>query len=658
MRVALVLFFALLCTGPTPAWAQRVVQHGEIVIMEGDSTLVAGSAGSRQIGPEQQIAIVERFFEHYPDEFDELVIWPTFEDLGVGGAYFTSNVPASSARLLGFVNMNQVGTFGPTSVQPVLGQEFSHAWLAFVSYIDPTTGTVSQELLGRMSAHWSQLMDAEGSVQDGIDWEDNGDGTFTVVGANNKWSPLDLYLMGFNDPDEVPDFFVLRDAVPVGGGPPIGPLGPVGIGTTVTATKVVVSVQDVIDAEGGLPPADTRQHDYRVGFVMITEPGVSAEAVFPTADQLDLIRLDWNQVAEGWFNGKGTMCTDLTVPCDVPHARFVSGRFLEGDDSDGDGVLEPKEQAEVEITWHNTGIGETAGAVASLAPVDERFTTPGDVGISTMAEGGTGTSIHLLEVPGDIECGEAVSFEATARIEAREFSGTLTFIPGVVEGSIDDFSTDGGYRANVDMADTAMAGMWDYGVAELIEHEGRTLQPNGGAGGENDNAWWTGYEMGFDWKANDVDTGLTTLTSMPMDVSGLYQPKLRYSVWYAALSFNGPEPVATTGDDLVVEASSDDGVTWVEIDRVAGDPRAWERREAAFVDVDTSSTVRVRFVAQDAGDEQNLVEIGIDDIQIVSLSPDCDGGGCGCVAGGTGTGAGAGGVLLLFGLALVRRRRA
>lgn len=657
MKVGLVLVFALMCFGPRLAMAQRVVQHGEIVIMEGDASIVGGSAGQRQIGPEQQISIVELFLEHYPDEFDELVIWPTFEDLGVGGAYFTSNVPASSERLLGFVNMNQVGTFGPSSVQPVLGQEFSHAWLAFVSYIDPTSGTVSQELLGRMSAHWSQLMDAEGSVQDGADWEDNGDGTFTVVGYMNKFSPLDLYLMGFNDPEDVPDFFVLRDAVPVGGGPPIGPLGPVGVGTTVTATKVVVTVQDIIDAEGGLPPADTRQHDYRVAFIMITEPGVSAEAVFPTADQLDLIRVDWNQIAEGWFNGKGTMCTDVNVPCDVPHARFVSGRFLEGEESDGDGILEPNEQAAVEITWHNTGIGETAGAVAILDPVDERFVDPADVTISTMAEDGTGTSVHLLDVPGDIECGEPLGFEATSRIEAREFTGTLTFIPGVIEGPIDDFSTDGGYRANVDMTDTAMSGIWDYGKAELIEHEGRTLQPNGGAGGENDNAWWTGREVGFDWKANDVDTGLTTLTSMPIDLSELYKPKLRYSVWYAALSFNGLEPAPTSGDDLVVEASSDDGATWVEIDRVAGDPRAWERREAAFIGVDTSAPVRVRFVAQDAGDEQNLVEIGIDDIQIVSLSPDCDGGGgCGCVVGGTGTGAGA--VLLLFGLALIRRRRA
>ncbi len=169
--------------------------------------------------------------------------------------------------------------------------------------------------------------------------------------------------------------------------------------------------------------------------------------------------------------------------------------------------------------------------------------------------------------------------------------------------------------------------------------------------------------VGFDWKANDVDTGLTTLTSMPIGLFALYEPKLRYSVWHAALSFNGPEPVATAGDDLVVEASSDDGVTWVEIDRVAGDPRAWERREAAFVDVDTSVPVRVRFVAQDAGAEQNLVEIGIDDIQIVSLSPDCEGdggggGGCGCVVGGTGTGAGGAAALLLLGLALVRRRGA
>jgi hypothetical protein len=650
--------FVLSLSLAAPAAAQRIIQHGEIVIMEGDSTLVAGGAGQRQIGPAEQIAIVEHFLESYPDEFDELIIWPTFEDLGVGGAYFTSNVPGSSARLLGFVNMNQVGTFG-SGVMPVLGQEFSHAWLAFVSFIDPTSGSVSQDLLGRMGAHWSQLLDANGSVQDGADWEDNGDGTFSVVGYMNKWSRLDLYLMGFVDPEEVPEFFLLRDAVTEPGGQPVGALGPVNVGTTVTATKVPVGVDDIIAAEGGLPPANTRQHDYRLAFVLITEPGVTAEQVIPTAEQLDLIRTEWNSTAEAWFENRGTMCTDVTVPCDIPHARFASGRFLEGEPSDGDGVLEPGEHANVEITWNNTGIGATVGATATLVPADERFTAPADVAITEMAEGATGTSVHDLEVPGDVSCGEAVEFEVTAHIEQREFKGSLVFIPGVVEGAIDGFSTDGGYRANIAMEDTAMSGVWDYGKAELVEHEGRTLQPNGGAGGVEDSAWWTGREMGFDWKANDVDTGFTTLTSAPLDLAGMYKPSLRYSVWYAALSFNGPEPAPTTGDDLVVEASSDEGVTWVEIDRVEGDPRAWERRDAAFEGLDTSAPVLVRFVARDAGDEQNLVEIGIDDVQIVSLSQDCagGGGGCGCELGaGSGAGQGALALLVSIGLVVLRRR--
>jgi MYXO-CTERM domain-containing protein len=164
--------------------------------------------------------------------------------------------------------------------------------------------------------------------------------------------------------------------------------------------------------------------------------------------------------------------------------------------------------------------------------------------------------------------------------------------------------------------------------------------------------------MGFDWKANDVDTGFTTLTSMPMDLSAMYEPKLRYSVWYVALSFNGPEPVPTDGDELVVQASSDDGVTWTEIDRVEGDPRAWERREAPFANVDTGAPVRVRFVATDQGSEQNLVEVGIDDVQIVSLSKDCEGGGggCGCKVGGRGTGGTAAFVLFALGLIAVRSR--
>lgn len=643
----------------TPAAAQGVVvQYGEIVVMEGDGEIVGGASGSYQIGPANQVAILDRFYQHYPDEFDEVVVWTSFRDAANPGAYFTSGVPSPANRLIGFVNMNQVGMWGQ-SVIPVIGQEFSHAWLAFASFVDPATSLESDELLGRDFAHWSALMDADGSVQDGIDWEDNGDGTFTCVGVMNKWSELDLWYMGFVEASEVSDFALLRNATVVGSGTPITPTSQVSVGTTVNAQHIMVSIDDVIAADGNQPPTSTRQHDFRLAFVLVTEPGQSAAAAQGTADQLDLIRREWNDKAEEWLWYRGTMCTDTTAPCDIPHARFVTGRFTEGMDADGDGVVEPGERSDVEVDWRNTGIGTTTGATASLTTEDMRFEQPASVALDDIPEGAVGTSVFDLAIPGELACGDAVTFDVVSTIGMREFHGQLVFIAGVVEGAIETFATPASYVANPNSDDTASSGGWAYGIAELVEYEGRTTQPSGGADGPDDPAWWTGTEMGFDWKANDLDAGLTTLVSPAFDLTGLYEPSLRYRVWYAALSFNGPSPVATQGDDLVVEASVDDGATWVEIDRVSGEPRAWELREAPLGElVDyRDGPVRFRFTAQDGGDEQNLVEVGIDDVQLVSLSADCEGssgGGCGCRAG---DGQGGLGGLLLLGLLAIRRRR-
>ena len=52
-------------------------------------------------------------------------------------------------------------------------------------------------------------------------WQDNFDGSFTQLDDDyyvpaTGWSYLDLYLMGFISPTEVPDFFILRNLVPAG----------------------------------------------------------------------------------------------------------------------------------------------------------------------------------------------------------------------------------------------------------------------------------------------------------------------------------------------------------------------------------------------------------------------------------------------------------
>ena len=61
----------------------------------------------------------------------------------------------------------------------------------------------------------------EASIMGGVNWKDNGDGTFTQL-ANGTMNPasgfsyLELYLMGFLPASKVPDFFILRNQKNVG----------------------------------------------------------------------------------------------------------------------------------------------------------------------------------------------------------------------------------------------------------------------------------------------------------------------------------------------------------------------------------------------------------------------------------------------------------
>jgi hypothetical protein len=102
-------------------------------------------------------------------------------------------------------------------------------------------------------------------------WQDNFDGTFTQLDDNyyvpaTGYSYLDLYLMGFTSASEVPDFFMLKNLVPVGkdaNGHPI-----------FKADRTKITIQDVIAAEGlRLPDVDHSQRDFNTGMVMVVEHG-------------------------------------------------------------------------------------------------------------------------------------------------------------------------------------------------------------------------------------------------------------------------------------------------------------------------------------------------------------------------------------------------
>lgn len=68
----------------------------------------------------------------------------------------------------------------------------------------------------RQCAHWSKFVDTNASYLDGIKWTDNGNGTFTSVEEEVRFSPWDLYMMGLiqNTQTELPALYRILNPNP------------------------------------------------------------------------------------------------------------------------------------------------------------------------------------------------------------------------------------------------------------------------------------------------------------------------------------------------------------------------------------------------------------------------------------------------------------
>jgi hypothetical protein len=191
-----------------------------------------------------------------------------------------------------------------------IAHEMGHRWAAFVS------ARVNGDTIPLGPTHWAMGLQApvafpyqrpvEASAMGGGVWQDNYDGTFTQLDDNyyvpaTGWSYLDLYLMGFIAPGEVPDFFILNKLAPAGRdtiGRPI-----------YRAERAKVTIQDVIAVEGPrLPDVDHSQKNFNTGMVVVVEHGH-----VPSAELLEKtngIRLRWMDYWTTTTGHRSTMTAD------------------------------------------------------------------------------------------------------------------------------------------------------------------------------------------------------------------------------------------------------------------------------------------------------------------------------------------------------------
>ncbi len=245
--------------------------------------------------------------ESLGDEFDFLALYTDFrmdrqetgaagfgslgDDVRVGGHNFGDPANYCSAGQLqsgqvtdyiGVPRFAKSGTDGGASYDNydryvnLLAHEIGHRWLS-----SKFATIAGQDIrIGDPTGHWLSGLHApvafpvsesvEASTMGGNYWQDNGDGTFTLLARcceqATGYSYLDLYMMGFLAEQDVPDFFLIQN---------LSFVGTDGDGNEIwSGNRLNLTVGNEIAFNGPrLPVFESSQRDFNTGFVGIVQNG-------------------------------------------------------------------------------------------------------------------------------------------------------------------------------------------------------------------------------------------------------------------------------------------------------------------------------------------------------------------------------------------------
>ncbi len=191
------------------------------VLDVGDVSLVAGPWTYNTLSGDHIYASLNAFLGAHDNEYDFVSIFVTehldfgafYSPLqndtdGIGSGIFDQTSDAGYGELEGFLFMNSIFDYtGSVHDALYFGQEIGHRWGA---YVRRSGG--GRDMLGRDDAHWSFFLETQNSTMEGNAWTEIEDGLFeTDHLAEIGYSKLDQYLMGFRDPQDVPDWFLIDD---------------------------------------------------------------------------------------------------------------------------------------------------------------------------------------------------------------------------------------------------------------------------------------------------------------------------------------------------------------------------------------------------------------------------------------------------------------
>lgn len=399
-------------TFTTPSFSARQLhESGNVTVMEVSGNYDASAPdGTANAEPRQVIA--REYLRTHSDTYDFLVFLSTFDyalpEAGAEGFYlpvkndveginqsiFDNGAQfGSSGRLQGTIDLGNASPLAAAPYGPlldattrVLNHELMHRFGAYARYRNPD-GSLNSALLGKNSAHWSYLLNSQGSIMYGNGWKDNGDGTFTSTSARTGFSPLDLYLMGMVPKEQVPAMLLIEN-------PAVDNTQLPQLGATISGTAKTVTIDDIIATEGArVPDATASQKKFNVGFVLLTRAGDSTAAA---TTAIEVLRNAWaGRLAEltqgvGGING---VAPSLTVTIDSP----TDGATITAPDVTVSGSVINSSGAETGVTVNGMVAAVTGSRfIANHVPLQEG--SNGIIVTATDANGLTATATKSITV--------------------------------------------------------------------------------------------------------------------------------------------------------------------------------------------------------------------------------------------------------------------
>jgi hypothetical protein len=405
-------------------------------------------------GQLSETAIARKFFQNHPDEFDQLVVFLSFPyDLqgafsyelninnavqGIGLELVDNSIDyGSGGRLKSFVLMGDVGQFPSDpnvefmrtySSLAVIAHEVAHRWLAF-PYLREERFSTESLLHSTDLAHWSFFFNADASLMEGNQILDRGAGLgsqrFVTSEVTNRLSSLDLYLMGFEDPNNVPPMFYVKN--PTGTTRTSNSL-PLHNPTVFGGTRWDFTVNDIVTANGPrVPSVFKSQKVHRLGFILVTRPG---EAVAEKVSKLQAFHDAFVPYFNQLTKGEAWAVTNLQTALGTTPSRIYFPSF-EGDSTSYTGIALANwgsAPADVLFTFFDNAGNEVSLPSGILNP--RMITIPAGSQIAMLAE-----QIHGLS-PGDPRNGWIRAESSSSLVAGFFLEGdvNLDFLDGASAG--------------------------------------------------------------------------------------------------------------------------------------------------------------------------------------------------------------------------------